>query len=700
MIFSTEPISFARGGLHIRIAFTADGEPRLTHFAPYPPPDDPPAPHRFQSLVELQVTGENHADHHGCKYTGSLPGTRLRCREIREIPTPVGCNIEIDMLDPVSGLSVVLSLSLYDAAPILHSRVIVHNQGNQPLGLEYISSFALWGLLAPIGGRWEKDVRLHLPHHSWSSEFQWRSYRLPELGLSSQSEFSFKRVAVTSTGGWSSAEHLPMGILEDIQQGNTLFWQIEHNGSWHWEIGDKMQELYLRLSGPTERESHWWKCLAPGEQFESVPVTIGVCHGGLEAALRALTTYRRLARQHHMDQQTLPIVFNDYMNCLMGDPTTEKLLPLIERAAALGCEVFTIDAGWHGDGAWWDTVGMWEPSTVRFPGGFSEVINAIRTHGMLPGLWLEIEVIGVGSRLATELPDACFFMRHGQRIIDNGRYALDFRHPQVVAHANEVIDRLVRDYGIGYFKLDFNINPGVGTEVQADSLGDGLLAHNRAYLHWLDSVMTRYPDLVIEGCASGGMRMDGAVLSRVSLQSSSDQMDYRRTARIAAASISGLPPEQCGNWVYPLADADANAVAFNIINGILSRIHLSGEVAKLSSEQLNWLQKGLEVYRRLRPNIPTALPVLPFGLPTADSRWLCAGLVNEARLMLAVWRLDTPQAEWTIPLEDFSGWHLAETYPAQVSTACRWDTAAACLHVSLPQPYSARLYVLERDEHS
>lgn len=693
MVFSGQTLVFTRGGLHIGIALTPDLEPRLIHFAPQAPSSEHAIAHRFQTLVELQISGENAADHHGSKYTGTLPGTRLRCQGIQEKPLSDGCLIEIEMLDPVTHLKVVQSFRLYDAAAVMRCWVTLHNQGNQTLGVEYLSSFALWGLLPPLGNRWELDVRLHLPHHSWNSEFQWRSYRLTELGLSSQSEFSFKRIAITSTGAWSSAEYLPQGILEDTHHGNTLFWQIEHNGSWHWEIGDKAHELYLRLSGPTERESHCWKQLASGEHFQSVPVAIGVIQGGIEAALQALTRYRRLVRQPHMDQQSLPLVFNDYMNCLMGDPSTEKLLPLIARAADLGCEVFTIDAGWHGDGAWWDTVGEWLPSAARFPKGLSEVIDAIHARGMRTGLWLEIEVVGVGSALAHTLPDACFFMRHGQRVIDNGRYALDFRHPLVLAHANSVIDRLVHDYGIGYFKLDFNINPGVGTEVQADSLGAGLLDHNRAWLNWLDSVMARYPDLIIEACASGGMRMDGAVLSRVSLQSASDQMDYRRTARISAASISALPPEQCANWVYPLADADDEAIIFNIINGLLGRIHLSGQLAQLSSTQLEVLGTGLAIYRRLRSDIPHSLPILPFGLPTTDDTWLCSGLAHASRLMLAVWRLDSAQAELEIPLTAYTGWHLAETYPTQASTECHWDSHTGHLRVHLPQRYSARLYL-------
>ena len=77
--------------------------------------------------------------------------------------------------------------------------------------------------------------------------------------------------------------------------------------------------------------------------------------------------------------------YNDYMNCLYGDPTTEKLIPLIDAAAEAGCEYFCIDAGWYADGIWWDEVGEWKPSSVRFPKGIIEPINHILEKGMIPG---------------------------------------------------------------------------------------------------------------------------------------------------------------------------------------------------------------------------------------------------------------------------------------------------------------------------
>ena len=91
------------------------------------------------------------------------------------------------------------------------------------------------------------------------------------------------------------------------------------------------------------------------------------------------------------------------------------------------------------------------------------------------------------------VPKDWFFQRNGLRVIDEGRYQLDFRHPCVRDHADRVVRRLVEEWGVGYIKMDYNINAGPGTERDADSTGDGLLQHTRAYLDWLDSVFVRYP---------------------------------------------------------------------------------------------------------------------------------------------------------------------------------------------------------------
>lgn len=93
------------------------------------------------------------------------------------------------------------------------------------------------------------------------------------------------------------------------------------------------------------------------------------------------------------------------------------------------------------------------------------------------------------------------------------------------------MDRLVEDLGVGYFKFDYNINPGPGTDVGGISAGAGLLGHNRAQLDWLDGLLDRHPNLIIENCASGAMRSDFALLSRLALQSTRYQQDVNPTSR-------------------------------------------------------------------------------------------------------------------------------------------------------------------------
>ena len=70
-------------------------------------------------------------------------------------------------------------------------------------------------------------------------------------------------------------------------------------------------------------------------------------------------------------------------------------------------------------------------------------MDSYPSKGMIPGLWLEIEVMGIRCELAEKLPDDWFFFRHGKRVYDRSRYQLDFRNPEVRALADGVIDRLV-----------------------------------------------------------------------------------------------------------------------------------------------------------------------------------------------------------------------------------------------------------------
>ena len=112
------------------------------------------------------------------------------------------------------------------------------------------------------------------------------------------------------------------------------------------------------------------------------------------------------------------------------------------------------------------------------------------------------------------------------------------------------------------------------------------------------------------------MRMDYAMLSRHSLQSSSDQMDYRKYAAIAAACPTAVTPEQCAVWSYPVEKGDEEEVIFNMVNAMLMRIHQSGHLAIISLERFSLVKEGIEYYKEMREGIRESLAFWPLGLPS------------------------------------------------------------------------------------
>jgi alpha-galactosidase len=464
----------------------------------------------------------------------------------------------------------------------LRSWVRLSNRGTAPVTVESVTSF-LCGGLDEVDG-----LDVLWAENDWLAEGRWqrRPLReaLPDLNRHVHGANPRGRLGRTSLGTWSSGTYLPMGAVVSRRTGHAWVWQIEHSGAWHWQVGEQTQGrpgtggtgspgAHLALLGPADLEHHWHATLAPGDAFTTVPAAVAVSGNGLDDALGRLTAYRRAIRRPHPDHERLPVIFNDFMNTVMGDPTTERLMPLIAAAAEAGAEYFCIDAGWYAElgNGWWDTVGARRPSVSRFPGGLTVVLDRIRELGMVPGLWLEPEVAGVRSPLAARLPDGAFFTRRGQRVTENGRYHLDLRHPAAVRHLDETVDFLTGELGIGYLKCDYNINAGPGTDAGGLGAGAGLLDCNRAYLDWLDGVLDRHPDLVIENCASGGMRTDYALLARMLLQSTSDQQDHLRYLPIAAAAPAAITPEQAAVWAYPQPGFTADEIVFTLASAMLGR---------------------------------------------------------------------------------------------------------------------------------
>ncbi|MEY9834854.1 glycoside hydrolase family 36 protein [Streptacidiphilus sp. EB103A] len=688
-------LRWGNGALTVHLGWEEDGPVRLLDLLLTG--DTPRQSHRpARPLVELECTGTGRTGTSGKRHVDGDAAARQRYLGHEERTDGDWRELIVSTADPAGGLRVTAHLRLHAQLPVLRSWAEV-TAGQNAVTVEYLSSFVFAGLAGRVRGRWEDGLRLHTAANPWSGEFRWSDHTLAERGLYDVGMVRYgqtgskNRVALTSTGAWSSAEHLPMGCVEDPASGRALLWQIEHNGAWHAEVGDYDDDVYLALSGPTDREHAWRARLQPGQSFTGVPVAVALSPDGFQGAVGAMTAYRRALVRPHPDHERLPVVFNDFNNCLMSDPSTAAVLPLVEAAAAAGAEYYVIDAGWYADtDGWWDAVGEWEESAVRFPGGLKEVTDRIRALGMLPGLWLEPEVVGVRSPLAKTLPEEAFFQRDGERVVQWGRYQLDLRHPAARTHLDAVVDRLVTDYGLGYLKLDYNIDIGTGT---GDAPGAGLLGHNRALLDWLDAVLDRHPGLVVESCAAGGSRSDYATLARFPIHSLTDQQDHHNLPPIAVAAPAAVLPEQGAMWAYPQAEFDTDAIGLALVPALLGRIHLSGRIDRLDPVRLELVRTALDVYKGYRACLGTAVPRWPLGLPGWRAPWTALALHCTDAIRVSVFRRETDTDRCALPFPELRGraMEVEPLFDAAGDATASWDLSAGELTVTLPRSQSALL---------
>ncbi|MFF1880645.1 glycoside hydrolase family 36 protein [Pseudarthrobacter sp. NPDC058196] len=670
--------------------------------------DESPLTRTLQPIVELMATGDGRA-RTTTRFTNTGVGSRLRYTSHSERSEDGVAQLDVVQLDPLTGLKVTTSFTASPELAAARVRTTVVNTSDAPVILEAVSSFAAGAFVYP--GESTKDLLLHsgtgeqLAEFRWSTQALWSQENLADFNSANMNQPGRGGVEKVSTSTWSTARALPTGALENKVTGRSFAWQIEHNGGWRWEVDNIREDensVALVLLGPEDLDHHWADQLEPGEAFTSVPVSIAVSCAGFEGVIAELTRHRRWLRRKQNADTNSVLVFNDYMNTINGDPTTDKLLPLIQKAAAAGAECFCIDAGWYDDtaaGDWWPSVGEWLPSVRRFPdGGLERVIAAIREAGMGVGIWLEPEVIGVDSPVAQQLPDAAFLQRHERRVTEHQRYFLDLRHPAARAHLDATFDRLITTFGIDFFKLDYNVTPGPGTDFDAFSTGAGLLGHNRAHLEWFAGLRRRYPTVIFENCSSGAMRSDFAMLELFDFQSTSDQEDFRLYPAIAAGAPVQMLPEQAGNWAYPQSWMTQEEISYTMVTGLSGRLYASGHLNRMNTDQLELVHDAYRQFKAIRSNIAESTPSWPTGLPQWYADTIALTLSGPEADLLYVWNRGDENSEITLALGNgVRAGHLAEIYPRTLAT---WDVTDGPGNTVRMRPGidgpTARVYTIQR----
>ena len=625
---------------------------------------------RGRAIAEVQIAGENKPTHMGAKMINSSEGGRMRYVS-HEMTDWLLCIVQESELVRVRTV-----LEAYPDTCVLRAYTEVENISPASIVLEEVSSLVLGGV-TPHGTADTEGMYFTRFHQSHHTECQPRRASFSQLGLfgSPHMPDAQKRIAFANVGSWSTKEELPQGIIEDAVGGRFAMFQIESNASWYYELSDTGREHYLWLGGASLPYGGWSKALQPGESYRTVPVAIAF-GTTLDGVIGEMTKYRRhVAGQCEADRH-LPTIFNEYMHLSWDSPTEETTRLYAPIVASTGAEYYVIDCGWHNEepgNIIYPYVGQWKESRARFAHGVRATTDYILSLGMKAGLWIEPEIIGVKCQeMLDYYTEDCFIQRYGRRLAVMNRHFLDYRHPKVREYMTETIRRMVEDYGADYIKFDYNQDMGVGTDRDALTAGEGLELCAAAFLSWVEEIKAQYPGVILEGCSSGGMRMDGRTLSTYSLVSTSDQTNYLKYPYIAGNILAAVIPEQAAVWSYPVGackkeEINDDQIVMNMINSFLGRMHLASHLERMDEHQLDLVRQGVAYYNTLTEAKKRALPVFPLGFTAFGADRVCAGLRDGDTLYLAAWCLGQ-ELSLEIPLgEQIERARIA--YPADPAAA-------------------------------
>lgn len=515
-----------------------------------------------------------------------------------------------------------------DGTAVLTRWLEIRNLGHQSAGLARVQPFA--GLLWRMA-----SVRDHLSpevsHAFTLGRFQ-SSWALHE-GCFNWEPIPNGTLRIEGRKG-RSGHGSPFFILRNEANGEHAIAHLAYSGNWSYDLSADQDparpEATLSFKvGPNGVAP--LRVIAPGETIQTPAVHLGLVYGDLDTTVQAMHTHIRTSVVPPQPRGRAQRFEHNHWGYVADRVTEDFLRRDIDVAAETGAELYILDAGWFGieAGRWYHTVGDWWAGKW-LPEGVRPIREYARAKGLLFGLWMEAECVGSLSRLFREHPD--WMMQRDGKLVVRGRtgdehYILDLTKQEVAAWFEAEINRVVQEFDLDLFRLDYNIDPYEGGHHRHDGFIENTLWRHYEVLYGVfERLRARYPNLILENCSSGGGRTDLGMIGRFHTTWISDLAQLPRSLAILNGMTLALPPELCNRIAgymngeelfYGDLDTQFRAPLF----GHPVMVGSAPSVAEMVSAFGQRLKRSVEIYRQhVRPLLTTCkvfhhTPVIDFRNP-------------------------------------------------------------------------------------
>ena len=549
--------------------------------------------------------------------------------------------------------------------------------------------------------------------NEWTMENQGRWQDLDHGGLE-----------LSALGARTCLGSTPYLALKNQENGESLAVHLLVDGDWRIRAevhGSPAASPRVMLrTGPAEAELAYG--LAPGESTVlSRAVFLPLPGGAPEAGAAAFQRYL-LNDPAHQSPKPIPVEFNTWFYDF-DNLDVSCLLRQLDAACELGCEVFTIDAGWYGrlEGGWASQVGDWrEKLNGAFRGKMAEFAGKVREKGMEFGVWIEPERLMKNAPVVQEHPD--WFLPD-----NDGLVYPDLDREDVAQYLFDTVSEVIDRYDARWVKIDYNHALG------RDPHGSAHMRYLRRFWRIMDDLRAKYPELTLEGCSSGGMRFEAETQKHFDIFFMSDTVNPWDMVRIGEGVSARVLPGRVVRWcclepggLIPHYDheepyrpllAPKKAIWDEVENTdpdfllkvcMLGHLSFSGELAALDGQTKALIQKAVAFAKKHRALIQRGVfhPLTAFRAITDRSGWSGTYVQGSGQYrpgdavgLLYAFRLESPldEAVFRLPADAVSGQYIVEDYDTgETFEAGSGELTGSGVAVGLSRKNSGALFVLYR----
>ena len=326
------------------------------------------------------------------------------------------------------------------------------------------------------------------------------------------------------------------------QAGSVYGFNLIYSGN-HYAAAEVNAYGKTRIVSGMQPEGFSW-LLEKGERLVSPEAVMTYSEAGFTGQSVNMHRFvrRHIVRGRWRDKPR-PILLNSWEACYF-DISEKSLVSMAKAARELGVELLVTDDGWFGERSD-DTrsLGDWTPNPKKLPNGLKGLGDRITAEGLQFGIWVEPEMVNTESALYRAHPD--WTMEIPGRRHAEGRHQriLDLANPAVQEHVIAAMTAVFSSAKISYVKWDMNrifsdvYSPFLPAERQGETAHRYVLG-----LYRVAAALTeRFPDILFEGCASGGNRFDLGMLCYFPQIWASDNTDAVCRAHIQEGYSYGYP---------------------------------------------------------------------------------------------------------------------------------------------------------------